>query len=202
MISLIQGRVVEKTPESVIVDAGGVGYEVFVPAGVLLEVGATGDVVRLRTHLDVKEDSLTLFGFLTRDQLDMFRMLTSVARVGSRVALTVLSVLEVDAIAAAVIGGDHAAFDAVPGIGKKLAQRIVLELAEKVGKRWPVTSVAPASVAAKASAGGAWELARDALLSQGFKAPEVEDRLRWARAKVGDDGRVGDIVREALRFGG
>jgi Holliday junction DNA helicase RuvA len=159
-------------------------------------------MVRLRTHLDVKEDSLTLFGFLTRDQLDMFRMLTSVARVGSRVALTVLSVLEVEAIAAAVIGGDHAAFDAVPGIGKKLAQRIVLELAEKVGKRWAAASAAPASVTARVAAGGAWELARDALLAQGFKAPEVEDRLRWARAKLGDDGRVGDIVREALRFGG
>jgi len=202
MISLLHGTIAEKGPESVIVDAGGVGYEVFVPAGLLLELGAVGAAVRLRTHLDVKDDALVLYGFTTREQLEMFRMLISVGNVGPRSALAVLSVLDVAMVVHAIRNEDVKTFTTVPGIGKKTGQRIIIDLAEKVAKRWgPGTGASlPVRGPEGGPTGGVWELAREALAAQGFKAPEVEERLAWARKKLGDRPDIQAVVVEALRF--
>ncbi len=202
MISMLHGTVVEKGGESLIVDVSGVGYEVFVPGSILLDLGAVGEMVRLRTHLDVKEDALTLFGFQSVEQLDMFRLLLSVNKVGPRTALAVLSVMDVTAVVRAVRADNAKAFTAVSGIGKKTAQRIILDLAEKVEKRWgPLAGSSPvAPLAAEGPHGGIWELARDALISQGFKSAEVEDRLAWARSELGEDAKIQDVLTEALRF--
>ena len=203
MISMLHGTVVEKGPESVIVDVSGVGYEVFVPGSILLDLGAAGEMVRLRTHLDVKEDALQLYGFLTKEQLDMFRLLLSVNKVGPRTALAVLSVMDVNAVVRAIRGDDDKAFATVSGIGKKTALRIILDLKEKVDKLWgPLASETGAArpLAAEGPHGGIWELARDALLSQGFKMAEVEDRLAWARSELGEKPKIQQVLTEALRF--
>ena len=203
MISMLHGVVAEKGLESVIVDVSGVGYEVFVPGSILLDLGDAGEMVRLRTHLDVKEDALQLYGFLTKEQLDMFRLLLSVNKVGPRTALAVLSMMDVNAVVSAIRSDDDKAFAAVSGIGKKTAARIILDLKEKVEKLWGPLATATSSsrqLAAEGPHGGIWELARDALLSQGFKTAEVEDRLAWARSELGDKPKIQEVLTEALRF--
>jgi Holliday junction DNA helicase RuvA len=200
MISQIRGILLEKDAESVVIEASGVGYEVFVPANVLLELGIIGEKVTLRTHLDVKEDSLSLYGFMSRDQLDMFRLLISVNKVGPRIAMNVLSVMDVDSIARSIREENVTNFTSVPGIGKKTGQRIILDLADKVAKRWVCSVSSPSTV--KKGSSQVWSLARNALEAQGFRGGEIEKRLTFARAMLSDDPSIQELLSEALRYSG
>ena len=203
MIAMLHGRLLEKGTDSVIIDVGGVAYEVFIPNSIVTDLGSSGEQARLRTHLDVKEDALQLYGFLTKDQLDVFRLLISVGKVGPRTALAVLSVMDPPSFVKAVQEEDVSAFTAVSGIGKKTAQRIILDLAEKVKKRWPSIEGGEglsSSLASSDTEEGVWKMARNALLAQGFKPSEAEERLAWARAELGEDGSIQNILKEALRF--
>ena len=132
MIAMVRGLILEKGPESVVVEASGLGYEVFLTAPALVGLPAQGSEVRLYTHFHVREDAQVLYGFLTPLDRQVFLLLLTVKGVGPKVALGILSHLAGDALAAALLGRDLAALTRVPGVGKKLAERLGVELSDKV----------------------------------------------------------------------
>ena len=137
MIASVSGTLEYKGADRVVVQVGGVGYRVLVPTTVAAELGAPGDPVYLLTHLQVREDALTLYGFSSAEQLRLFELLTSVTGVGPGVALGILAAGGPDAIEAAIAGGNTGFFSGVPRVGPKLAARVVLELKKKVRQLEP-----------------------------------------------------------------
>src|SRR5215510_7486633 len=143
MIAFLRGRVHSKQPNRVIVDVGGVGYDVHVPLSTFYDLGEDGDEVSLRTYLHVREDALQLYGFLTELERQVFERLISISGIGPKLAIAVLSGMDTRDLVAAVQRGDVARLTGIPGIGKKTAERIVLELRDRL-----MQLVAPASGAA------------------------------------------------------
>ncbi|MBL0144045.1 MAG: Holliday junction branch migration protein RuvA [Betaproteobacteria bacterium] len=185
MIGRIAGTLVEKNPPQVVVLASGVGYEIDVPMSTFYNLPKTGEAVELLTHLVVREDAHLLFGFLTAGERTAFRQLLKVSGVGPKVALSVLSGLSVDDLAAAVASDDAARLTRVPGIGKKTAERLVLELRDKLPSTLP---------AAKASAPHASDVL-NALLSLGYNAREASIAIR----DLPPDLTLADSIRQALK---
>ncbi|MGH9884271.1 MAG: Holliday junction branch migration protein RuvA, partial [bacterium] len=132
MIARLEGLVVEKSPECVVLDVQGVGYEVRVPLSTFFELPDEGKLVRLRIHTHVREDAFSLFGFLSETERALFRLLLATSGVGPKLALSILSGLPVRKLAAALRAGDLATLTGIPGVGKKTAERMVLELRDKV----------------------------------------------------------------------
>ncbi len=192
MIAGLRGTVAGKEADSVIVDCGGVLYRVYVPGSALSEVGDEGDTVRLHTHLAVREDAMTLYGCTTRRQLDLFETLLNVTGVGPKVALAIIGTMPVDTLEAAITQGDLVLLTRVPGVGRKLAQRLVLELKGKLDM--VALGVGPGG--APPPAGPLAEVA-DALGALGYSAGEINTVL----AKLPGDGSVPveDLVMRALQ---
>ena len=134
MIYCVTGKLLKKTLDMAVVSCGGVGYQLLIPAAVASALPAIGSEATLYTYRHVTENDVTLFGFANEEQQACFKMLTAVSGVGPKVGLAILSVLSPDRIALAISSGDHKAFTAANGVGPKLAQRITLELKDKVGK--------------------------------------------------------------------
>ena len=141
MIAFLKGRLAYVTENSVEIDVGGVGYEVFVPTSVLSELPPKNSEVELFTYLNVKEDEMTLFGFLSRDALSVFKQLISVSGVGPKGALGLLSAVSPDDLRFAVLSSDVKLLSKAPGVGKKTAERIVIELRDKFGKEAEVRAI-------------------------------------------------------------
>ncbi|MBI3890293.1 MAG: Holliday junction branch migration protein RuvA [Candidatus Wallbacteria bacterium] len=197
MIALVHGQIVEKTPAGVIVDAQGVGYEICVPTSVLAKIGEPGDLVRLRTFLEVKEDSLTLYGFLERAELEIFRLLTSVSGIGPRIAMSVLSSMTPQQVLEALTRDDASAFGRVRGIGKKLASKLVFELREKVTN---LPASLPPTVGARAA--GVWSEVSEALRSLGYKDLEISESLNWVGKELPAEqaSDVTLVLKKALAY--
>ena len=134
MIAFLRGRVHHKQPNRVIVDVDGVGYDVHVPLSTFYDVGDEGDEVALRTYLHVREDTLQLYGFLTELERQVFERLIAISGIGPKLAVAVLSGIETRDLVAAVQRGDVARLTGIPGIGKKTAERIVLELRDRIAQ--------------------------------------------------------------------
>jgi len=188
VIARLRGRLVGRTPEGIVVDVGGVGYLVAATPAAVRAVGR-GDEVTVETYLHVREDALQLYGFADADERDLFTLLLGVNGVGPKVALAVVSGSPAAELRRAIVLGDHARFQAIPGIGRKTAERIVLELKERVG---PPAAVADAG--APPVAGGAAD-ARAALVELGWSALEAEQAL----AQLDPELPVEEQVRLALR---
>ena len=133
MISFLEGEVVHKGATSVVLAVGGVGYEVSVPTSVVSRLPAVGRNARVQTRMVVRDDSITLYGFSSTDERELFDLLTGVTGVGPKVGLSFLSAMSADAMRRAVIAGDADALTVVPGVGKKVAQRVVVELRDRLG---------------------------------------------------------------------
>jgi Holliday junction DNA helicase RuvA len=142
MIASLSGKLASVTADSAIIDVGGVGFEVFMPTTALSALGAPGSEVRVFTHLHVREDNLALFGFQSAEDLWLFETLIGVSGLGPRLALAMLSSLSADQITMAIATGSSDMLVMVPGIGKKVATRIILELKEKIGAGWIATPAA------------------------------------------------------------
>ena len=194
MIARLAGTLLESAADHAIVDVNGVGYLVHLSARTLDAIGPIGGTVMLLTEMQVREDSMTLFGFGTTGERESFRALTSVQGVGGRVALAILSVLDPAELAAAVSRGDKAMVARANGVGPKLAMRIVNELAGKLG------SPALAAVAgAPAPRGGAAADALSALANLGFKPAEASAAVAAAQDDLGADATLDALVRLALK---
>jgi holliday junction DNA helicase RuvA len=191
MIAFLTGKVVRKGIAYALLDVGGVGYRLAMTTGSLSALPAEGDEVTVWTHLYVREDELSLFGFESEAEKESFEQLITVSGVGPKVALATLSALSPDALAQAVAVDDVAMISTVPGIGKKTAQRIMLELKDKLG----VTELG-ATAARRAGGGAALAETSDALLAMGFSAGEVSAAVK-GYAGEGTDSQA--LLKYALR---
>ena len=188
MIARLAGRLVEKHPPSIVVDVHGVGYELDVPMSTFYHLPATGQEVTLLTHLVVREDAQLLFGFGSEGERQLFRQLLRISGIGARTALSLLSGMSVAEVQAAVAQQDSARLTRIPGIGKKTAERLLLELKDKLGP------VAGAPAQAVASPPG--DDALNALVALGYSDKEA----RAALARLGPELPVQDAIRQALRI--
>ena len=171
MYAHIEGIVCEKTTDSIVLDAGGVGYLLMVSGATLSVAPAVGEKMKLFCVLNVREDAMELFGFYSREEKAMYERLRGVTGVGSRTALSILSSMSVRELSIALVTGDANALTRVPGIGKKTAQRLVLELKDKVDDEALTSAGAKASVSPKANSAESEAIA--ALISLGYASSEA-----------------------------
>lgn len=188
MIGRISGRLSSKQPPQITVDVNGVGYELDVPMSTLYQLPATGAEVTLYTHLAVREDAHLLFGFATEAERAMFRQLIRISGVGARTALSILSGLSVAELHDAVRAQDGARLTRIPGIGKKTAERLLLEMRDRL----PKDGVRPADAA---GAGSGSDVA-NALSALGYNDKEVN----WAVAQLAAGVSVTEGIRQALKL--
>jgi len=187
MIGRIEGRLLEKNPPAILVDANGVGYEIDVPMSTFYQLPAVAERVTLLTHLIVREDAQQLYGFSTHGERSAFRELIKISGVGARTALSVLSGLSVDELAQTITLQESARLTRVPGIGKKTAERLLLELKGKLGADLGTARTNPASDAATD--------VMHALLALGYNEREANAAVRALPADAG----VSDGIRQALK---
>ncbi len=196
MLYSVRGTLVHREPQLAVVECGGVGYQCSVTMNTARRLPDVGDEVMLYTILNVREDAVDLFGFADRAELNCFKMLTAVNGVGPKAGLSILSELSPDRVALAAATGDHKAFTRAQGVGPKLAQRIVLELKDKVGVSTDNTlDVSMPSSVGAVSASRAVEEAVSALTMLGFSASEAS----VAVSKLDSALPVEVLVREALK---
>ena len=196
MIAALEGRLTEKHPSRIVVDVQGVGYEVHVPLSTFYELGEPGSDVSLRIHTHVREETLALFGFASTLELQLFERLISVNGIGPRLALTALSGIEPPELVRSVQQGDVARLTGIPGVGKKTAERMVVELRDNLPNIASADTV-PASIIK----GEADDLRGDvlsALLNLGYHRQLAEKAIKTA-LKGSDDLVFEDVLRQALR---
>jgi Holliday junction DNA helicase RuvA len=201
MISFLEGKLVESLPTQVTVDVNGVGYEVLIPLSSFDKLPSPGNSVKLLTHLAVREDAHVLYGFMTSPEREMFRLLiNTVSGIGPKLALNVLSGMNVTALRGAVANGDVKALSQISGVGKKTAERIVVELKDKVGAAgaWEAASAARGLSASDQKVNDAVL----ALMALGFKQVEAHESIRVALSLLGEKTTVEDLVRACLKKGG
>jgi Holliday junction DNA helicase RuvA len=196
MIASLTGRVAFKAPTSVILDVQGVGYEVFIPLSTYYGLPDLNELTSLAVHTHLREDAIQLYGFLTPPEKEAFVLLTSVSGIGPKLGLSVLSTLSVPDLASAVQAGDVDKIATVPGVGKKSAGRIALELKDKV-LRLPS---APAKTADAAPARTQLEEdALSALVNLGYRPAEVKEALKHVVRDGQEVPSLKDMIREALK---
>jgi Holliday junction DNA helicase RuvA len=195
MIARLTGILAETTADHAVLDVNGVGYLVQASTRTLAAIGAAGGNVMLFTEMQVREDAITLFGFGSAAERDWFRLLTGVQGVGGRVALAILSVLDPNELTRAIAGGDKAMIARAQGVGPKLAQRIAMELKDKVGG----LTLTPGKALSPAPSGGAQTDALSALANLGFRPAEATAAVNAALDELGDDASLDALVRLALR---
>ena len=193
MIGFLRGRLAAKHPPQLVVDVGGVGYEVEAPMSTFYGLPGVGGEVHLHTHLVVREDAHVLFGFGSERERSLFRELIKVSGVGPRIALAILSGITVDEFHRCVEGQDVATLVRVPGIGRKTAERLVIEMRDRLKGLAGVAFVPSGGVVAGAGAQGE---AYAALVALGYKPPEVTRLLQKVDASVTS---TEEIIRHALR---
>ena len=197
MIGLLTGRVAAKSPTILTIDVQGVGYEVFIPLSTYYAVAGVNDAVTLRIYTHLREDAIQLYGFLTAAEKESFLLLTAVSGIGPKLALSVLSTLPVSDLLKAIQADDLDKLATVPGIGKKSAGRIVLELKDKAARiqSTPLASVLPASDAGEALQ----EDALSALVNLGYRSAEVKEVLRRLARREEPPSELRDLIRDALK---
>jgi Holliday junction DNA helicase RuvA len=194
MIARLAGTLIYKQPPLMVIDVAGVGYEVEAPLSVFYDLPEIGQPVIILTHLSVKEDSHTLYGFASEGERTLFRQLLKISGIGAKLALTILSGASGDDLARFVAERDTAALTRLPGIGKKTAERIIIELRDKLDNL-PLSPSGPGGAAGALPADALGE-ARTALTALGYKPQEAS---RMARAVAKPDMAVEEIVRLALQ---
>lgn len=196
MIASLNGVVAEKGLNEAIIDVNGVGYRVFFSLLALARLPETGQPARVRVQTVVREDAFDLFGFLTANEEELFTLLTSVSHVGPKLALSVLSGLELEDLVGAIARGEVARLTKIRGVGKKTAERLVLELREKV-KLLSIEAAREAGV--KAPESGAKKDLISALVNLGYKPPQAEKAAESAVESAGEAAPFEALFREALK---
>lgn len=199
MIAFLTGKLLEKSANLVIVDVGGVGYELAIPLSTFYEIGEVGDDVELRVYTNVREDAIQLFGFKTQREKDLYLKLISVQGVGAKSGITMLSGMSADEIVSALRTENLAKLTSIPGVGRKTAERLVIELRDKVGE---MSTGAPAGTSTNAAAGGnsegVYDDALSALVNLGYQKNAAEKALQQVR-QDGVESNVQKLLRAALQ---
>ncbi len=200
MITFLHGKLLEALPTQVVVEVHGMGYEVLIPLSSYDKLPQPGQELKLLTHLVVREDSHTLYGFMSSAERDLFRLLiNTVSGIGPKIALNILSGISVTAFRGAVANGDVKALSQISGVGKKTAERIVVELKDKIG----VAGALEAFSAQRALSPDEQKVndAVLALMALGFKQIEAHDSVRKAQAMLGAQATIEELVRVCLKKG-
>ena len=198
MIAFLSGKLLEKHANTVIVGVGGVGYEVTIPLSTFYELGEPGSDVELRIYTHVREDAIQLFGFKTLRERDLYLKLISVQGIGAKSGVTMLSGMSADEIVAAIRSNDLGRLTAIPGVGRKTAERLVIELRDKVGELAVAAGVAAAISADELPADAVFDDALSALVNLGYQKSAAERALK----KVVQDGTemsVQKLLRRSLQ---
>ncbi|MBQ8596671.1 MAG: Holliday junction branch migration protein RuvA [Lachnospiraceae bacterium] len=200
MIAFVRGIVEDLTEDNIVVDVGGIGYNVKISAGTAALISGIGDEIKLYTYTSVREDAFQLFGFLTRDELEIFKKLITVNGIGPKGGLSILSVMSADDIRFAVISGDAKMIAKAPGIGKKTAERVILDLKDKISLEDTLMHKEMAGAGAAGAAGNdnqAGNEAVEALTALGYSA---SDAVRAVKSvPITEDMDVEDILKLALK---
>src|SRR5438128_7868685 len=198
MITYLDGKLTAALPTQAIIDVGGVGYEVFIPRSSYDKLPSPGQPIRILTHLHVREDAQILYGFMTAPERDLFRLLVNhVSGIGPKLALAVLSGMSVNHFKSAVVNSDVASLAKISGLGKKTAERIVLELKDKVGvaAAWEAASATHAPTPEQEQANEAVL----ALIALGYKQVEAHKAVRELQEKEGAGKTAEELVKLALK---
>ena len=202
MIAYVKGELVQKQIGYVVIDVGGLGYKVFMSEPSIEEIGNIGDEVKVHTYYRVSEDDISLFGFNTQEELRMFELLISVSGIGAKTAIAMLACIEPSQFAIAVISDDIDTLKKIPGVGPKSAQRIVLELKDKMKKEQQIAELTNATLEQKSKikkvivADSKTQEAIDALQVLGYTKKDVEKALEQIDTT---ELKVEDIIKQALR---
>lgn len=200
MITFLQGKLVESLPTQVVVDVGGVGYEALIPLSSFDKLPSPGQPVKLLTQLIVREDAHVLYGFMSSAERDLFRLLIhSVSGIGPKTALNILSGMNVTAFRGAVATGDVKSLSQISGVGKKTAERIVVELRDKIGAAGALEAASARNALSPDD-----QKTNDAvlaLMALGFKQVEAHEAVRAAQAMLGAAASVEQIIRACLKKG-
>src|SRR5207253_10103501 len=198
MITFLHGRLVHALPTQATVDIGGVGYEVFIPLSSYDKLPAVGQPIEILTHLHVREDAHILYGFMTAGERDLFRLLVNhVSGIGPKLALAVLSGMSVSTFKRAVVNADIVSLSKISGLGKKTAERIVLELKDKLGvvAAWEAASAAHTPTTEQSQANEAVL----ALIALGYKQVDAHKTVRETQERERDIETVEELVKKALK---
>ena len=193
MIAQLEGVLVEKAPDAIVVDVHGVGYELRVPLSTFFALPDEGKVVRLRVHTHVREDAFWLFGFATDLERTLFRLLLGASGVGPKLALAILSGLSVERLVAALRAGNLAALVGIPGVGKKTAERMIVELRDRVGAL--ELAAEPAGPVRDDNTASA----ESALVNLGYPRAHAEKAVRRALESLPEAPGLEALIKEALR---
>ena len=199
MIAYLSGKLLEKHANTAIVDVGGVGYEVTIPLSTFYELGEVGSDVSLKIYTHVREDAIQLYGFNTRRERDLYLKLISVQGVGAKSGISMLSGMSADEIIAALRSNDLARLKSIPGVGLKTAERLVIELRDKVGELSDVISGLDAASRAVLPKDAVFEDALSALVNLGYQKQAAEKALNTA-ASEGTEITVQKLLRRGLQI--
>jgi Holliday junction DNA helicase RuvA len=205
MIASIRGKLLDCTPVTALIEAGGLGYEVFIPVTTAEKMPSTGDEVMLYIQDIYREDAALLYGFIDRESRDFFKLIVEkVSGIGPRIAVSLMSRFPLDYLLNAIGEGDSVALSKCPGIGKKTAERIIVELKDKI-PAWKASTGMQNSVDSQSSTSTmptgqsiAEKDAYDALITLGYKSAEAERSLKKALAKLGAEATTQDLIRWSL----
>ena len=194
MIAHLIGKLIYKSPDHSIVDVKGIGYKIFTPLSTYYVLPKTGESVTLHIHTRVREDELKLFGFLTEEEQTIFEKLITINKVGPKLALGILSGMAPANLLTAVMSNDAARLSAIPGVGKKTAERLTLEMKDKLSDlTFEMAHQQDTEVPE-----GPYEDALSALVNLGYKKPQAEKSLKSAYNKIGKDSSLEDLIKESL----
>ena len=196
MIAPLKGQLTYKSPEYTIVDVNGVGYQVFTPLSTYYALPGLGQTVSLRVHTRVREDELKLFGFLTKEEQTIFQKLITINKVGPRVALGILSGMSPADFISAVMNNDAARLSTIPGVGKKTAERLAMEMKDKLADLALEMAHHPGATPKQ----GFYDDALSALVNLGYKKPEAEKALKTIYNQNGKDANLEDLIKESLNI--
>ena len=194
MIAHLIGKLIYKSPDHSIVDVNGIGYKIFTPLSTYYVLPKTGDLVTLHIHTRVREDELKLFGFLTEEEQTIFEKLITINKVGPKLALGILSGMSPENLLTAIMNNDAARLSSIPGVGKKTAERLTLEMKDKLSDlTFEMAHQQDTEVPE-----GPYEDALSALVNLGYKKPQAEKSLKSAYNMIGKDGSLEDLIKESL----
>jgi Holliday junction DNA helicase RuvA len=199
MIALLSGKIAYKGISHIVVDTQGVGYRVFIPLTTFYELPEAGETVTLHIHTSVKEDAINLFGFYTREERELFQLMISVSGIGPKVAMNILSGISSPELLEAISGGNLAKLITIPGIGRKMAERLILELKEKAAKKMAADHLPVADARQKQN-----DMIREdvlsALVNLGYKANTARDALDKIARDTEGELAMDQLLKKALKI--